>query len=82
MERLYGGRKVLSWPPESGKASLPSAPHLVEVFPMRKVNVSVRIEQEDLERLEDLSRETGKSISSMICRAVKEFLEKKVEVEK
>ena len=45
----------------------------------RKVNVSAYIEQEDLERLEDLSRETGKSISSIICNAVKEFLEKKLE---
>ena len=44
----------------------------------RKVNVSAYIEQEDLERLEDLSRETGKSISSIICNAVKEFLEKKL----
>jgi predicted DNA-binding protein len=46
----------------------------------RKVNVSACIEAEDLERLEDLSRRTGKSISSIICRAVKEFLEKEVEV--
>ena len=44
-----------------------------------KVNVSAYIEQEDLERLEDLSRETGNSISSIICDAVKEFLEKKLE---
>jgi predicted DNA-binding protein len=44
----------------------------------RKVNVSAYIEQEDLERLEDLSRETGNSISSIICNAVKEFLEKKL----
>jgi len=43
----------------------------------RKVKVSVLIEQEDLERLEDLSRETGKSISSMVREAVKEFLERK-----
>jgi predicted DNA-binding protein len=43
-----------------------------------KVNVSAYIEQEDLERLEDLSRETGKSISSLIYIAVKEFLEKKL----
>jgi predicted DNA-binding protein len=41
------------------------------------VKVSVLIEQEDLERLEDLSRETGKSISSMVREAVKEFLEGK-----
>ena len=45
----------------------------------RKVNVSAYIEQEDVERLEDLSRETGNSISSIICNAVKEFLEKKLE---
>ena len=45
----------------------------------RKVNVSAYIKQEDLERLEDLSRETGNSISSIICNAVKEFLEKKLE---
>jgi len=44
----------------------------------RKVNVSAYIEQGDLERLEDLSRETGNSISSIICDAVKEFLEKKL----
>jgi len=43
----------------------------------RKVKVSVLIEQKDLERLEDLSRETGKSISSMVREAVKEFLEGK-----
>jgi predicted DNA-binding protein len=39
-----------------------------------KVNVSAYIEQEDLERLEDLSRETGKSISALIREAVQEFL--------
>jgi predicted DNA-binding protein len=33
---------------------------------------------EDIERLEDLSRQTGESISAMICMAVKEFLEKKL----
>jgi len=43
----------------------------------RKVNVSAYIELEDLERLEDLSRQTGESISAMICTAVKEFLETK-----
>ena len=43
----------------------------------RKVKVSVLIEQENLERLEDLSRETGKSISFMVREAVKEFLERK-----
>jgi predicted DNA-binding protein len=42
------------------------------------VNVSAYIKKEDLERLEDLSRQTGNSISSMICSAVKEFLEKKL----
>ena len=42
-----------------------------------KVKISVLIEQEDLERLEDLSRETGKSISSMVRAAVREFLERK-----
>ncbi|MGB9779072.1 MAG: ribbon-helix-helix domain-containing protein [Candidatus Bathyarchaeales archaeon] len=41
----------------------------------RKVKISVLIEQEDLQRLEDLSRETGKSISSLVRMAVKEFLE-------
>ena len=44
----------------------------------RKVNVSAYIELEDLERLEDLSRQTGESISAMICMAVKDFLEKKL----
>jgi predicted DNA-binding protein len=44
----------------------------------RKVNVTAYIELEHLERLEDLSRQTGESISSIICMAVKEFLEKKV----
>ena len=46
-----------------------------------KVNVSAYIEPEDLERLEDLSRQTGESISSIICRAVNEFLEKLKPVE-
>ncbi|MEM3753347.1 MAG: ribbon-helix-helix domain-containing protein [Candidatus Micrarchaeaceae archaeon] len=45
----------------------------------RKAKVSASIEQEDLERIEDLSRETGKSISSIVCMAVKEFLEKRRE---
>jgi len=43
-----------------------------------KVNVSAYIEVEDLERLEDLSRQTGESISAMICTAIKQFLEKKL----
>lgn len=47
---------------------------------MRKVRVSVCIEPEDLERLEDLSRETGKSISSLIRAAVKMFLEGKLKL--
>jgi predicted DNA-binding protein len=46
------------------------------------VKVSVLIEQEDLERLEDLSRETGRSISSMVRAAVKEFLERKLAAER
>jgi len=45
----------------------------------RKVKFSALIEQKDLERLEDLSRETGKSISSMVCMAVKQFLNKRHE---
>ncbi|MEM3874877.1 MAG: ribbon-helix-helix domain-containing protein [Candidatus Bathyarchaeia archaeon] len=45
----------------------------------RKVKVSASIDREDLERLEDLSRETGRSISSLVCMAVKEFLEKRLE---
>ena len=44
----------------------------------RKVKVSAYIEVEDLERLEDLSRQTGESVSFIICRAVKEFLGKKL----
>jgi predicted DNA-binding protein len=44
------------------------------------LKVSVLIEQKDLERLEDLSRETGKSISSMVRAAVKQFLNKRQEV--
>lgn len=51
---------------------------LIVVKMGRKVNVSAYIDLEDLERLEDLSRETGESISSIICKAVKEFLEKKM----
>ena len=47
-----------------------------------KVKVSALIDWEDLERLEDLSRETGKSISSMVCVAVKEFLERKLAAKK
>jgi hypothetical protein len=43
----------------------------------RKVNVSAYIEQEDLEKLEDLSRQTGESISAMICLAVKKYLQEK-----
>jgi predicted DNA-binding protein len=43
----------------------------------RKVNVSAYIELEDLEKLEDLSRQTGESISSMICTAVKKYLQEK-----
>lgn len=45
----------------------------------RKVKVSVCIAREELERLEDLSRETGRSISSLVCVAVKEFLENRLE---
>ncbi|MBS7635744.1 ribbon-helix-helix protein, CopG family [Candidatus Bathyarchaeota archaeon] len=41
----------------------------------RKVKISVSIEPECLERLEDLSREAGKSIGSLIRVAVKEFLD-------
>lgn len=48
----------------------------------RKVKVSVLIEQKDLERLEDLSRETGKSISSLVRAAVREFLERKLAAER
>jgi predicted DNA-binding protein len=47
-----------------------------------KVTVSACIELKDLERLEDLSRQTGKSISSLVCTAVREFLEKKLAVER
>jgi len=43
-----------------------------------KVKVSVLIGQEDLERLEDLSRETGESISSLVRAAVKEFLDRRL----
>jgi hypothetical protein len=46
-------------------------------FLTHKVTVSACIELEDLERLEDLSRQTGKSISSLVCRAIKEFLERR-----
>ncbi len=46
----------------------------------RKVKASALISQEDLERLEDLSRETGKSISSLVREAVKQFLNKQREV--
>jgi len=47
-----------------------------------KVKVSVLIEQKDLERLEDLSRETGKSISSLVRVAVGEFLDRKLAAER
>jgi predicted DNA-binding protein len=46
------------------------------------VKVSALIDQVDLERLEDLSREKGKSISSMVRAAVKEFLERKLAAER
>ena len=42
------------------------------------MKVSASIDQTDLERIKDLSRETGKSISSIVCMAVKEFLEKRL----
>ena len=48
----------------------------------RKVKVSVLIQQEDLERIEDLSRETGESISFLVRVAVKEFLERKLAAER
>ena len=44
----------------------------------RKVKVSVLIQQEDLERIEDLSRETGESISFLVRAAVREFLDRKL----
>ena len=47
-----------------------------------KVKVSVLIEEEDLERIEDLSRQTGRSISSMVRAALKEFLERKLAAER
>jgi len=47
-----------------------------------KVKVSALIEQKDLERLEDLSRETGKSISFLVRVAVREFLERKLATER
>ena len=43
----------------------------------RKVNITAYIELADLEKLEDLSRETGKSVSSLIREAIKKFLEEK-----
>jgi hypothetical protein len=44
----------------------------------RKVNITAYLEIEDVEKIEDLSRETGESISSIIRQAVKDFLEKKL----
>jgi len=44
----------------------------------RKTTVTAYMDLEDIEKLEDLSRQTGESISSIICTAVKEFLEKKL----
>lgn len=44
----------------------------------RKVQVSVCIDLEDLEKLEGLSRESGESLSSLGRQAIKEFLERKI----
>lgn len=40
----------------------------------RKVQISVSIDLEDLEKLEDLSRKTGESISAIARRAIKDLL--------
>lgn len=41
-----------------------------------KVKVSVLIEREDLERLADLSRQTGKSISALVREAIANILDR------
>lgn len=41
---------------------------------MKKTQISVNLDLEDAERLEDLSRETGLSLSSLIRQAVKGWL--------
>jgi predicted transcriptional regulator len=43
----------------------------------RKTNVTAYVDLEDIEKLESLARKTGKSISFLVCTAIKEFLEKK-----
>lgn len=47
----------------------------------RKVNISAYIDIEDLEKLEDLSREMDESISSLVRQAIKEFVAKLKPVE-
>jgi len=42
----------------------------------RKVNVSAYIPLEDLEKLEDLSRQKDTSISALVCEAIHRFLER------
>jgi len=43
----------------------------------RKINVTTMLNPEDFQRLTDLSRETGKSISSLIREAVQTWLNEK-----
>jgi len=45
----------------------------------RKKLASTLLDDEDLQKLEDLSRVTGHSISSLIREAVKEWLKKRQE---
>jgi predicted DNA-binding protein len=53
--------------------------HIIRgIYLGRKISVSASLDLEDIERLEDLSRQADKSISELIRLAVKEFLEKKL----
>jgi len=46
----------------------------------RRTTVSASIDIELLEALEDMSRETGQSISSLIRSAVRDFVKKNLEL--
>lgn len=44
---------------------------------VRKVNVTTMLELEQFEKIAELSRETGKSISALIREAVEEWLKRR-----
>lgn len=48
---------------------------------MVKKEISVSLDPEDIEALEDLSRETGRSVSTLIREAVKKMLKEAKKLE-